>query len=708
METKQTRLLLIEDNPADAKYLRMLLKDSVGHQFVIEQATTLADGLQLIQQSAVDVLLLDLSLPDAQGLDAFRQVHALYPFLPIVVLTGLDDELMAVEAVQSGAQDYIVKGQIQGQWFSRAIRYAIERNLSEIRIHKLNEELEKRVIELATTNSKLDALNKSLILARDEAIQASSYKSEFVAKMSHEIRTPVSAVLGLAELLRDTNLSGEQEELVEIIQDSVHSLLEILNDVLDLSKVEAGKVELKLVDVSLVDLVEGTADLFAPSAAKQGVLLMTYVDPVIPPRLEGDSLRLRQILLNLVSNALKFTDEGEVVIRATLESEDERSVSIRFAVTDTGIGIADDALGSLFQPFVQSGSARRKTPGGTGLGLSISKRLVELMGGQIGVESRLGKGTNLWFSVRLNRVNSDTSADELQLPATAKQYIGARILIVDDNSSERGIINNYLKAAGFHIGIAASLEEAFDMLRHAEKMNDPYMAAIIGISADFNKPSRLALEIEQDPTLFPLPIIQIADKATKQVSAQKGEDTTLLPLSRPVKQVQLIKVLVEAFDIRSKEIELLAGLRDPSSKRAKDLVTQLNKLPEKVLVAEDNRVLQRVIEHQLTKIGFAVRVVNNGREVLEALEQEDFVLIFMDCLMPEMDGLESTRCIRKAEEGTMRHIPIVALTAVVAPEDRETCFLAGMDDFLEKPASANQLQQVLKKWLPKDATLPNK
>ncbi len=695
---KTIKLLLIEDNPLDAKLFQRLLDRSSRASYKVEFAGTLSDAFEFLESSGdVDAIVIDLNLPDSQGLDTFRAVRLKYPNLPLIVLTADDDERLALKAVQAGAQDYIVKGDLSPIFLGRAIRYAIERQSAETKIHQLNHDLEKRVLDLAAANKNLDRLSHGLSLARDEAVQAAAYKSEFVAKMSHEIRTPIAAVLGTIDLLKTTQLNEEQKDLVEIINASAESLLNSVSDVLDYSKLESGQVELEVKDFSPVRLLEGTADLVSQSATKKGLSIMSFIDPYIPEMLQGDPVRIRQILLNLLGNAIKYTKRGEVCVQATKESYDDLSMLVRFSVIDTGPGLSESDIAELFKPF--SETKENVSGDGAGLGLTISKRLVELMGGQMGVESDEGRGSTFWFSIRLRRSTNKKFLEALPLPSMASDLIGLRVLVADDTKSTRTIIQSYLKAARFHTSAAANAEEALEMLRHARQKDTPYDVAIIGLSKKDGS-VRLAKEIQDDPTISRTRLIYL----TQQNQHVDNDDLWKIGfssyLNKPVRQAALVASI---FDVMYGTVdnELVLLEEDESGIETKELEAadtppkvRRDSKKMKILVAEDNKFLLQVMKRTLKHLGYTVDLAANGSEAVKKHATGEYDLILMDCQMPIMNGYEATSAIRKAEDGKS-HTPIVAMTASIQKSVRDQCFDCGMDDFLSKPVTIEQLQKVL-------------
>jgi signal transduction histidine kinase/HPt (histidine-containing phosphotransfer) domain-containing protein len=371
---EKIRVLLIEDNPGDARLVKEMLDESRDLRFGLECFSSLSSGLTRIKESRPDVVLLDLSLPDCRGRETLATARAEAPEMPLVILTGLDDERLGLKLVKEGAQDYLVKGEFDSRLLSRSLYYSIERKRAE-----------------------------KLAAARDAALEASRLKSLFLANMSHEIRTPMNAVIGMTRLLLDTQLSSKQRELTDTIWSSAKALLEIINDILDFSKIASGKLIFQEIDVDVAEVTASAMALFAEQVQTKKLAVASHIDADVPRLMRGDPGRLRQVLVNLIGNAIKFTDSGEVIVTVDRETETDERVALRFVVTDTGSGIPDEALHRLFQPFSQADSSTTRKYGGTGLGLAISAQLVEGMGGRIGVDSSPGKGSRFWFTVNLRK-----------------------------------------------------------------------------------------------------------------------------------------------------------------------------------------------------------------------------------------------------------------------------------------------------------------
>lgn len=554
----------------------------------------------------------------------------------------------------------------------------------------IKEELEKRVAE---RTAELVALNQELMSARDLAQRASKLKSEFVANMSHEIRTPLNAVIGMANILQKTDLKEDQRSYISAIQESGQSLLHIVNDILDFSKIEAGKVELELINFELVQEVESTCCMLAAQAKTKCLSFMSFVDPKLPKVVRGDSGRLRQILTNLMANAIKFSEEGEVAVQILKGPVTENFVQIECSVSDSGIGLTIEEQERVFEAFEQADGSTSRRFGGSGLGLNITKNLVEVMRGKIGVKSKPGQGATFWFSVPLeiaSEVQSETLKPKLQ---------DVRILIVDDEPHAREFLQNYVTAWGGESQCLADAEKAIEVLDKAQNEDAPYQVAIIDTTTPTTDCFSLAKKICEKPELRGTKLILLNatdDKQARTIASQFGVKAFL---NKPVKQAELLDSLLSLNIQEDKNGESKKQTRAKLIKKAKD-DDQMPKRSEKILVAEDNILNQQVMRIYLEMLGFDCMIVTNGMQALEALKEENFDLILMDCQMPMMDGFQTAKTIRHQEKCTEKHVPIVATTASAVKGDREECLKAGMDDYLCKPIEQADLVNVLLKWLP--------
>lgn len=544
---------------------------------------------------------------------------------------------------------------------------------SEFRIAML-----KQVGEMIALALLQHQANTSLEAARDAALQIAHTKTEFLANMSHEIRTPMNGVLGMLDLLQDTQLSREQWDLIEIAANSAESLLTIINDILDFSKLEAGKIELERIEFNLPDLVEEVCTLLSSRAHAKDLELSCFLPANIPVRWQGDPTRIRQVLTNLIGNAIKFTERGEVSVKVSLPKNDH--VGVRFEVVDTGIGIAPETQTRLFQAFSQADSTTSRRYGGTGLGLSISKDLVVLMGGNIGVESALGRGANFWFTLPLESVDNDA-------PLPLANFSDKRALIVDDNATNRMILMHYLGNWGFSLFEADNGPAALAELEAAALRNDPYDLLLSDMQMPDMDGFALANAIIENPMIANTPRILLSSGSIGSESERlsSGYCQSLL---KPVRQSQLFDAIIAALQ--------LPGLRAAPVTKVKEIL--LDYSDKQVLVVEDNKVNQKVIFSQLAKFKLKPDLANNGQEALDMLENQAYDLVFMDCQMPIMDGYEATRMLRE-REGEKSHTPITALTAHASAGEREKCLNMGMDDYLSKPVNRSDLAVVLARWL---------
>ena len=534
-------------------------------------------------------------------------------------------------------------------------------------------------------------LAQAMADARDAAVHTAELRSQFLANMSHEIRTPMNAIIGMSGLLLDTKLSDDQRDLAETVRTSADALLTIINDILDFSKIEAGKLTIEKTDFEFRSSIEAIIDLFSEATHAKKIEIGVLFDHSIPRVLRGDAGRIRQVLTNLVGNAVKFTQRGDVIVHVTQEAIDEQTVTLRFAVTDTGIGIPEDALGLLFQPFSQADASTTRRFGGTGLGLAISKQLVEIMGGTIGVESVEGKGSTFSFTLPLER----SDVEEITRPHRLMTLRGMRVLIVDDNDTNRRLVRHNLEAWNMPNAEASGGEEALARLREARRAGQPFDLVVTDMVMPRINGVVLSRLIKCDKEIADTRIIVLTSMANRLDTGTMRVVGIDACLTKPVKQSALFDAIANALGGAMSD---LAAPQASAPQASAPRVAAVEMRPHlRILVAEDNPVNQKLAVRQLQKLGFHADTVGNGIEAVEAVQRVPYDLVLMDCQMPEMDGFEATRAIRSVEQGT--RTPIVALTANALEGDRERCIAAGMDDYLSKPVIESELQSVLARWL---------
>ena len=714
-------ILIVEDSLTQALKLQFILEQ---HDYRVAAANNGREALDYLDEHTPTVVISDIVMPEMDGYEMCRQIKdkSSLKDIPVILLTSLSDPVDVIRGLQCGADNFITKPYQEnflisriksvlinrdlrktasGEWgfeiFFRGEQYTITSDRMQMvdllfssfesAVQK-NQELESVIRELKSTRDEL-------ALAKVAAESANKAKSVFLANMSHDIRTPMNGVIGMLDMLLDTEQTDEQKDFAKSAQLSADSLLMLLNDILDHSKIEAGKLDLETIDFDLRPTLENLSDLMAIKTREKGVEFACLIHERVPCLLKGDPGRLRQILTNLTGNAIKFVEKGEVSVSVDVKEETETAVTLLFKVKDTGIGIPADRVGSLFESFTQVDASTTRKYGGTGLGLAISKQLSELMGGEIGLESEEGKGTTFWFTVVLGKQFEQTPKDIAGL----EDIEGKHILVVDDHATNRMVFREYLASWNCRVGEAEKGDEALAKLRDAANGGDPFHIAILDMQMPGMTGETLGRNIKNDPLVENTHLVMATSVGQRGDAERLKKAGFAAFLTKPVKKSVLFDCLrivqgLKKDDSNEPGKQIVTGFTVEERKAGEE--TMVRKL--QILLAEDNMMNQKVAKNMLKKMGHEVVIANNGEEAVERFKEQDIDLdlILMDGQMPVMDGLEAARTIRDLEkESKMGHIPIIAVTAHAMKGDREKFLASGMDDYISKPLKRKVLEEVI-------------